>query len=109
MSDPTDPLAWVGRAEEDPLLARSSLRRKTPLAYGACFHAQQCVEKYLKAALVSRGRAFPKTHDLIALRDLCSHAGVVLPVADDQLELTQRPQPATIPPIAYHSDCEQGE
>jgi hypothetical protein len=30
MSAPTDPQAWVERAEEDFLLARSALRRKTP-------------------------------------------------------------------------------
>ena len=29
-----------------------------------CFHAQQCVEKYLKALLVYRATPFPKTHDL---------------------------------------------
>jgi HEPN domain-containing protein len=29
-----------------------------------CFHAQQCVEKYLKALLVFKGIDFPKTHDL---------------------------------------------
>ncbi len=29
-----------------------------------CFHAQQCVEKYLKAFLVSKGIDFPKTHDI---------------------------------------------
>ncbi len=52
MSDPTDPLAWVDRAEEDYLLARFALRRKKPLTYGACFHAQQCAEKYLKAILI---------------------------------------------------------
>ena len=54
MSESTDPLAWVHRAEEDWLLARSALRRKVPLIYGATFHAQQCAEKYLKALLVSR-------------------------------------------------------
>lgn len=61
MSDATDPKAWVARAEEDYLLARSALRRKTPLAYGACFHAQQCAEIYFKAILVQRGASFPKT------------------------------------------------
>ena len=71
MSDPTDPLAWVQRAEEDWLLARSALRRKVPLIYGTTFHAQQCVEKYLKALLLSCRQAFPRTHDLIALHDLC--------------------------------------
>ncbi len=29
-----------------------------------CFHAQQCVEKYLKALLVFRGVHFPRTHDI---------------------------------------------
>src|SRR5437588_322459 len=52
MSDPTDPLAWVQRAEADWLLARSALRRKAPLIYGTTFHAQQRVEKDLKALLM---------------------------------------------------------
>jgi len=33
----------------------------------ACFHAQQCAEKYLKARLQEAGLAFPKTHDLLDL------------------------------------------
>lgn len=28
------------------------------------FHAQQCVEKYLKALLVCKGIDFPRTHDI---------------------------------------------
>ena len=86
MSEITDPLAWAERAEEDYALAQSALRRKRPLAYGACFHAQQCAEKYLKAALVAYGNSFPKTHDLIALNDLCSKAGFYLAVDNDQLD-----------------------
>jgi HEPN domain-containing protein len=35
-----------------------------------CFHAQQCVEKYIKALLVFRGTAFPKTHNIAVLRAL---------------------------------------
>ena len=41
MPAPTDPSAWIVRAEEDYALARSALRRKAPLIYGATFHAQQ--------------------------------------------------------------------
>ena len=55
MSEINDPLAWVKKAEEDFILARSVLRRKKPLITGACFHAQQCAEKYMKALLVSKG------------------------------------------------------
>jgi HEPN domain-containing protein len=29
-----------------------------------CFHAQQCVEKYLKAFLVIKNIDFPRTHDI---------------------------------------------
>lgn len=35
-----------------------------------CFHCQQCTEKYLKVLLISRGIAFPKTHDLVVLFNL---------------------------------------
>ena len=86
MSEPTDPMAWVQRAEEDWLLARSALRRKMPLTYGATFHAQQCAEKYLKALLVSRRQAFPRTHDVVALHDLCLRHGLPIPIDADQLE-----------------------
>jgi HEPN domain-containing protein len=86
MSNPTDPLAWMQRAEEDWLLARSALRRKVPLIYGTTFHAQQCVEKYLKALLLSCRQAFPRTHDLIALYDLCVRNSISIPVDQDKLE-----------------------
>jgi HEPN domain-containing protein len=86
MSDPTDPLAWMQRTEEDWLLARSALRRKVPLIYGTTFHAQQCVEKYLKALLLSCRQAFPRTHDLIALYDLCVRNSISVPVDQDKLE-----------------------
>ena len=32
-----------------------------------CYHAQQCVEKYLKARLVLEGKVFRKTHNLAEL------------------------------------------
>lgn len=80
MSDPTDPLAWVAYAEEDYLVARTVLRRRKPLTAAACFHAQQCAEKYMKGALIARGRSFPYTHDLLALNTLCDQAGIFVGV-----------------------------
>ncbi|GAB4421631.1 MAG: hypothetical protein Fur0044_19210 [Anaerolineae bacterium] len=50
------------------------------------FHAQQCAEKYLKAILVAKGQAFPKTHDLAALSDLCDQNGVIIPISQDLLQ-----------------------
>jgi len=71
MSGINNPLAWAEKAEEDFALARSTLRRKKPLIAGACFHAQQCAEKYMKALLVSKEADFPKMHDLLMLNNLC--------------------------------------
>lgn len=78
MSDATDPLAWIQRAEEDYAAALSAVRHKAPLTYVACFHAQQCAEKYLKAILVARQVAFSRTHDLLLLNDQCERAGILL-------------------------------
>ena len=62
---------WVEKAEEDWVsLLRSYRARKEPSYNVACFHAQQCAEKYLKARLVEAGAAFPKTHDLSLLLTL---------------------------------------
>jgi HEPN domain-containing protein len=80
MNEVNDPRAWAESAEEDYILARSALQRKQPLVSGACFHAQQCAEKYMKALLVSKGAIFPKTHDLLMLNNLCSGAGIFLEI-----------------------------
>ena len=57
---------WLGKTEGDFHTAR-----REPNYDAACFHAQQGVEKYLKAVLVEAGRPFSKTHDLLLLLDLC--------------------------------------
>lgn len=85
MSAVTDPLAWIQRAEEDYAAALSAVRRRTPLTYVACFHAQQCVEKYLKAILVAKQVTFSRTHDLLLLNDQCEKAGVLLGLAAKSL------------------------
>jgi HEPN domain-containing protein len=43
------------------------------------FHAQQAVEKAMKAVLVAADIEFPFSHDLGLLRDLCKQAGTPLP------------------------------
>lgn len=42
------------------------------------FHAQQAIEKALKAAIASRDRGFPFTHDIGLLMQLCQDAGLEL-------------------------------
>jgi HEPN domain-containing protein len=61
---------WAKKAEADFEAAVALLRRRKVLADVACFHAQQCVEKYLKARLEEAGQAVPRTHDCEALLNL---------------------------------------
>lgn len=63
---------WVEKAEEDYSVALREHRARTSPAPGAvCFHAQQCIEKYLKAVLTRRGVPFAKVHDLAVLLAAC--------------------------------------
>jgi HEPN domain-containing protein len=80
MSGINNPLAWIERAEEDLVVARSILRRKQPLINSACYHAHQCAEKYLKAVLITKDAVFPKTHDLLMLSTLCDEVGIIVPI-----------------------------
>jgi HEPN domain-containing protein len=59
---------WVAKAEGDFATLQRELRARAKPNYdSACFHAQQCAEKYLKARLCQAGQTFVKIHDLVAL------------------------------------------
>lgn len=62
---------WVQRAKNDLKNAEHTLKLddECPLDT-VCFHAQQCVEKLLKAVLTFHGIVFPKSHDLTELHAL---------------------------------------
>ena len=59
---------WIVKAEEDFSVAARLLRpaHSCPVQTVG-FHAQQCVEKYLKALMTWRQIEFPKTHNLAEL------------------------------------------
>jgi len=62
---------WVEKAEKDwDSLKREMRARKNPNYDAACFFAQQCVEKYIKARLVEANLYFKKVHDLTYLLGL---------------------------------------
>jgi HEPN domain-containing protein len=62
---------WVEKAENDwGSLQREIRARKNPNYDAACFFAQQCVEKYIKACLVEADIYFKKSHDLTYLLGL---------------------------------------
>ncbi len=62
---------WVEKAEGDYKVAIDEWNTSNAVCDAVCFHAQQCVEKYLKAWLTERGAEFPRTHDLSMLAKLC--------------------------------------
>ncbi len=71
MKKQRDILEWISKAEQDHQTAVTMARkRKKPVPDIVGFHSQQCVEKYLKAFLVSTKVDFPKTHDLIELLEI---------------------------------------
>ena len=54
------------------------------------FHAQQAVEKWLKALMALRGIPQTRIHDIDRLAEILEEDGVKLPIGRDQLdELTQ--------------------
>ena len=57
---------WLEFAEVD-LKAAGKLLEEVSLSSVVCFHAQQCVEKSLKALIESKGLNPPRSHDLVML------------------------------------------
>lgn len=56
---------WVQKAEHDLRNAEYTLTLLEDCPFDTiCYHAQQCVEKYLKALLIWNTQDFPKVHDL---------------------------------------------
>jgi HEPN domain-containing protein len=55
---------WVLKAENDLKTGKDELSTINPATDTICFHAQQCVEKYLKAFLVHDGKEITKTHNI---------------------------------------------
>jgi HEPN domain-containing protein len=63
---------WVDKAEADFYSADLLLHAgEFPLSEPACFHCQQCAEKYLKAYLQESQVNFERKHDLMPLLSLC--------------------------------------
>ncbi len=56
--------AWLIKASRDCTAGEVDLAARPPLAEDAAFHAQQAVEKALKAYLTWNGRTFRKTHNI---------------------------------------------
>jgi HEPN domain-containing protein len=66
---PGSPEDWLRHAHSDLALAREKTSPKV-LFEDLCFHAQQSVEKALKAVLIAQETPFPRTHNIRTLLDL---------------------------------------
>ncbi|MEW6717611.1 MAG: HEPN domain-containing protein [Chloroflexota bacterium] len=81
---------WLQRARSDLHLGRAALRTRGVLPEDACFHAQQCAEKALKALLLNLDISFPKTHTIELLLDLLKEHSLAIPAGvDEAFELSQ--------------------
>jgi len=81
---------WVTKADNDLKTAVHTLKLgdKCP-ADTVCFHAQQCVEKYLKAFLVILEIEFPRTHDIEILISLIPRSIRLSLTVEEQRRLTE--------------------
>jgi hypothetical protein len=66
---------WLAKADNDLQNAVHTLTLgKDCPTDTVCFHAQQCIEKHIKALLVFRATVFPKTHTIHTLRVVAAEA-----------------------------------
>ena len=63
-------LEKIQKAEDDWAMLTLALQSPRPLRDPICFHAQQCIEKYLKAWLQEANIRPPRTHELNVLLHL---------------------------------------
>lgn len=71
-----DPQRWLAKAESDLTTIDALLAFERTAPDSIAYHAEQAVEKALKAVLVSRAADVPRTHDPNHLLVLCLAAGV---------------------------------
>jgi HEPN domain-containing protein len=85
--DRTDDRAAVlfEKGAEDRCMLNVLADDVTTPASGLAFHAQQAVEKFMKAVLANEGVVFPRTHNLALLIDMLADNGVPLPPESEQL------------------------
>ena len=77
---------WVAKAENDLKNAVHTLGMGQECPTDTvCFHAQQCVEKHLKALLALSKTDFPKTHNIEELMALLPKGARPGLTADEQV------------------------
>ncbi|MBI4041987.1 MAG: HEPN domain-containing protein [Deltaproteobacteria bacterium] len=76
---PGAPEEWLRHAMNDLAFSQLGLRSEEEFLEQVCFHAQQAVEKSLKAVLLHKDISFPLTHDVEELVTLLRKHKIRLP------------------------------
>ncbi len=63
---------WFIKADNDLKTGKDELNTDNPATDTICFHAQQCVEKYLKGFLACHDQEIRKTHNLTTILADCA-------------------------------------
>ena len=80
---------WLAKAANDLRTAETMVSLVPPVVDTSCYHAQQCVEKCLKAFLTAADRHVERTHGLPRLVELCAEVDSAFGrLADLGVELT---------------------
>ncbi|MGA1790901.1 MAG: HEPN domain-containing protein [bacterium] len=91
---------WLARAKGDLILAKGPVQEGAFLE-DLCFHAQQAVEKAIKAFYVYHGLVFRYTHDLDELLTGLRAHGISIPAeVEDSIVLTTYAWEARYPGVA---------
>jgi HEPN domain-containing protein len=77
----------IARARDDRVMMGTLMNAPDSPDWGVGFHAQQAVEKAIKAVLSDRGVEYPRTHDLAGLAGLVRGEGVPGPPDEADLDL----------------------
>ena len=89
------PELWLQYAADD--LKSSKVLLSEGVYNIACFHAQQAVEKLLKAYIAAYEQPIPRTHNLIRLHKICEDLlGSTLELDDEKFYMVQWPQDKVI-------------
>ena len=82
---PGSPQDWLRHAQSDLDFALLGSKEPRVLREQVCFHAQQAIEKALKALLLHHGVPFPLVHDIEELLLLLRASGMDLPDWEKEL------------------------
>lgn len=103
MDDMTPSKKWLEYASNDLSWTKANLNEE--VWYGACFTAQQAVEKALKAYLISKNETIKKIHDLRVLIEKCQKIDPEFETLREQcVTLNPYYTPARYPDIGEYAD-----